>query len=171
MLKDIKNLRLIAPSLFPENSWSEAEVFGAMVWLWNKHSKYKLTAIDVASESLLAIIRSNNFALVVIDNKPIGYINWAYMNDNESNDYINNRMTYIEAVGKIEKSESKKTWVLSWFVPESTNYNKSVAKNNLLIKRIAKEVIFSEEIVYVIWHHHKKRNIVKKFKGLSVNKI
>lgn len=162
-----KGLRIIAPSIFPENSWSEAEALGAMVWLWNKHPEYRLVAVDVALESLLAIIRSKNFAIVVQDNKAIGYLNWAYLTETESLDYIQNKISFVEVVSRAEEEEGKQLWVLSWFVPSALNKESEPAlKENLLMKTVARKHLFPKEQVFIIWHHSSgTKRVIKKFSG------
>ena len=43
-----ESIRVIAPSIFPNSTWNDAEVLGAMIWLWSKNTDYQRAALDSA---------------------------------------------------------------------------------------------------------------------------
>lgn len=145
--------RVIAPSIFPDATWNEAEVIGAMIWLWSKHPDYKNAAINSALENLIPIIRSKNFALIITQQRPIGYINWAYLNHEEEIQYLNQSKDYLNFVNCMQPEQDKNLWILSFFCPFGLH-------DALLTKSICKKVLHNH-LCYFGYHKSKQQTVVK----------
>lgn len=149
-----ESIRVIAPSIFPNSTWNDAEVLGAMIWLWSKNTDYQRAALDSALGILLPIIKSKNFALVIRDNKPVGYMNWAYFNNEEENLYLNQALDYVNFIEcNHENDQVKKLWILTFFCPFGL-------ENVLLTKSIYKMVL-KNQLCYYGYHKSKAKTIVK----------
>ena len=147
------SIRVIAPSIFLDASWNEAEVIGAMIWLWSKHPDYKKTAVDSALEILLPIIRSKNFALVITDQKPIGYINWAFLNHKEEIQYLNQTKDYLTFVRHAQPDKNKNLWILTFFCPFGL-------RDVLLTKSVCKKVLHNH-LCFFGYHKSKQQTVVR----------
>jgi cytolysin-activating lysine-acyltransferase len=146
--------RIIAPSIYPETLWSEAEVLGAMIWLWNQNPDYKKAALDSALDVLQPIIRSKNFALIVHNNKPLGYMNWAYFNRQEEQQYLNKELPYTQFVHCDQSNKSKRLWILSFYCPFGL-------RDVFLTKTICKKVL-KNNLCYFGYHKSKNKTVIKK---------
>jgi cytolysin-activating lysine-acyltransferase len=146
-------IRVVAPSIVQEATWNEAEILGAMVWLWNKNPSYKVSALDSALAVLLPIIRSKNFALVSNDDRPIGYINWAFFNAEEENLYLTKTRDYVSFVNCKQVDQSKKLWILSFFCPFGLH-------DVLLTKSICKKVL-KNHLCFYGYHKSKNETVVR----------
>ena len=148
------SIRVIAPNIYHDTSWNEAEVLGAMVWLWNRNSYYRNAAINSAVETLLPIIQSKNFILLIKNKRPLGYLNWAYLNSDEECQYLNKTDSYINFVQCNTKDDSKNLWLLSFFCPFGLN-------ESLLMKSICKKVL-KNNLCFFGYHKSKTKTVVKK---------
>lgn len=146
-------IRVVAPSIFQEATWNEAEILGAMIWLWNKNPSYKQSALDSALAVLLPIIRSKNFALVSNSDRPIGYINWAFFNTEEENLYLTKTRDYISFVNCKHVDQSKKLWILSFFCPFGLH-------DVLLTKSMCKKVL-KNHLCFYGYHKSKNETVVR----------
>ncbi|MCX8597686.1 MULTISPECIES: toxin-activating lysine-acyltransferase [unclassified Gilliamella] len=148
------SIRVIAPSIYHDTSWNEAEVLGAMVWLWNRNSNYRNVAISSALETLLPTIQSRNFILLIKNNRPLGYLNWAYLNKDEEREYLNKTKSYVSFVQCNKRDESKQLWLLSFFCPFGRN-------ESFLLKSICKKVL-KNNLCFYGYHKSKTNTVVKK---------
>lgn len=149
-----ESIKVIAPSIFPHATWNDAEVLGAMVWLWNKNSDYQKSALDCVLGVLLPIIKSRNFILVINKNKPIGYMNWAYFDNAEEKSYLNQTNDYLSFVQCFQADQTKKLWILTFFCPFGL-------ENALLMKTICKKVL-KNYLCYYGYHKSKAGTVVRK---------
>lgn len=135
--------RIISPSIFQGETWNEAEVLGGMVWLWSQHEDYAKVAIDVALDTLLPLIKSKNFAFFVHEGSPIGYVNWAYLNQEQEEQYLEQKIPYRKVLELAKPADNTRIWILTWFVPKN---------KGLLVRQLMREVVFPENEVHFIWH-------------------
>lgn len=93
-------VRVIAPSCYPEDEWSEAEVLGGLMWLWNQHAYYRQGSVESAMEILTSIIASRNFCFFVKDQQPLGYVNWAFLSPQDEQAYIHKTAPYASFINR-----------------------------------------------------------------------
>ena len=146
-------IQVIAPNIYQDTVWNESEVLGYTMWLWNRNPNYRNAAISSALEALLPIIQSKNFILLIKNNRPLGYLNWAYLNKEEEWQYLNNTKSYINFVQCNEKDETKRLWLLSFFCPFGLN-------EALLMKSICKKVL-KNNLCYFGYHKSKTNPVIK----------
>lgn len=135
----------IAPSLFPEKAWSEAEVLGAMVVLWSQNDYYGQISISSALELLISIVKTKQFALISENKRPIGYLCWAFMDEKTEKDYLENN-------GHIERfigcNNGEQLWILTLFSAPNESYK---------IPKIAQRILFPTESAKWLYHKGKEK--------------
>lgn len=108
----VGNFNIIAPSIFVNEPYSEAEVLGAITLQWANHNYYREISIESMLELVIPIIKSRQFALFSKDNRPIGYAVWAFMNEETEADYIKSEGIIDRFIGC---NNGKNLWILSLF--------------------------------------------------------
>ena len=141
----INSTRIIAPNIYCDEAWSEAEVLGGMIWLWSQHDYYRQSAIDSALDTILPIIRSKNFAFFVKNGQPLGYVNLVYLDADTEIKCIQKILSYEELLAFHNPKEDRHIWILSWF--STPNNNAHFTMYHLL-----KKYIFVDQKVRFIYH-------------------
>lgn len=59
-----ENVDVISPALFPTEQWNEAEVLGAMTWLWFVSENCKNLSVSDLSLQVLPTLKSRQFAVL-----------------------------------------------------------------------------------------------------------
>lgn len=148
-------IRVIAPSCYPEDSWSEAEVLGGLVWLWNQHPYYRQSSVESAMEILTAIIASRNFCFFVKDHKPLGYVNWAFLSEQDEQAYIHKAEPYAAFINRPHVGSSPvRMWMLSWFFP---------AGGSPVAKRLLRKHVLKDQRVHFLYHKPATGTVTTKF--------
>lgn len=83
------DIEVISPALYPNEQWNEAEVFGAMTWIWLLAENCKKTKLSDMATRVLPVIKSRQFALFSQNSQPIAYISWANLDAQSEAKYIN----------------------------------------------------------------------------------
>lgn len=136
------NLNIIAPSIFNE-PFSEAEVLGAITYLWSHHEYYREIAIYSMLEVIIPMIQTKQFALFTENNRPIGYICWAYMNQETEVDYLENSGEIERFVGV---NNGPQLWILKIFA--EPNCSKK-------LYRLSKQYLFPNVAGKTLYHRSK----------------
>lgn len=118
-----KSIRIISPQHDSNEGWSEAEILGAMLWLWSKHPAYAGTALDTAISYLLPVIRTRAFSLFIKDGQPYGYINWCWLNPEDEHQYVQKIQPYSYFLDKQEKRHGEQLWLLQVFFPQGVGHD------------------------------------------------
>lgn len=139
-------VRIISPSIFPQQTWNDAEVMGAILWIWAQKEPYAGYAVDESVSLISQIIHSHNFALFIVDNSPIGYINWAYLNQQAKIAYTTGQQHYSSFLKYKTPDVNTELWILSFFCITGI-------KHARLIQRIARDILFKNKQVH--WQYHK----------------
>lgn len=74
-----KPLILISPKFMPSQK-SEAELFGAMVWLWMHSSTHRRCPLEDLQRLIMPAIKTGQFVLALQDDEqqqPVGLMTWA----------------------------------------------------------------------------------------------
>lgn len=147
-----RNIRVISPQHDPDEGWSEAEVLGAMLWLWERHPAYQGVALDTAMAHLLPVIRSRSFSLFVKDAQPYGYVNWCWLNEHEAQKYVNKEEPYTYFLDKQNNDKNQQLWMLQVFFPEGLGHDARWIFRNLLFKESGFRFVYhrSKEVPRVI---------------------
>lgn len=154
----VSNINIISPNIFNE-PYSEAEVLGSMLYLWNQQDYYRQISIESAFDLVIPMIKTKQFALFSKDNFPIGYICWAFMNEVTEQDYFQNN-------GEIERfvtcNNGENLWILSLFSP--LGYSKT-------IYQLMREYIFPNHHAKSLYHRGKEKGFkILNFYGINYEK-
>lgn len=152
------DIRVIAPRFDTSEVWSEAEVLGAMVFLWSQQDYYRQGSIESALANLLPIIRHRNFCLFIQNGSPIGYVNWAYFSEQEAADYAQRQHDYAHYLESCaEEQPGKQLWLLSSFFPTGKVH---------LSRKILRDHIFKNQNVRFLHHRPSETPAPKEFAGM-----
>lgn len=154
-------ISIIAPSVFPESRWSEAEVLGAMTVLWSQHPYYSQISVASMLEILVPMIKAKQFALIHGEKQPLGYLCWAFMNEATEQDYLQNN-------GEIERfigcNNGDQMWILSIF---SATYS-----NSRIISKVARNLLFPTLSAKSLYHRGREKGFrIMHFHGSAFTKL
>ncbi len=147
MNKADQEISVIAPSLYPAERYSEAEVLGSMLYLWNKDSYYRQISVESMMDLVVPIIKHKQFIMFFKDNEPVGYFVYAYFDEELEQEYLeNNFLTekYIQA------KTGRQLWFLSIFSP--SGYSKQMID-------IAKQKLFPSSHAKSLYHRGKDKGL------------
>ncbi|MDY6451143.1 toxin-activating lysine-acyltransferase [Acinetobacter faecalis] len=150
----IGNISLIAPSHYPHEHWSEAEVLGSLMWLWQYVPQLKDAPLSYLMTRVVPYIQHRQFAVFVENDRVIGYVSWAILN-------IEIEKKYIQSEGlplSIEESNSgDRFWIIDWFSP--FDHSKT-------IKNIIAQQLFPHKVMRSLYHRGKEKGLkIMTFKG------
>ena len=74
----IGNISLIAPSHYPHEHWSEAEILGSLIWLWQYVPSLKDAPLSYLMTRVVPYIQHKQFVVCVENGRVIGYVSWAF---------------------------------------------------------------------------------------------
>lgn len=113
---NIAELRLICPSITPTDK-SEAELFGAMVWLWMHSRVHRPCPVYELERLLMPALKTGQFVLALQNDalqQPVGLMTWANF-DAEA------EQRYLQALDRtLQPSDwqsGDRPWILDWVVP------------------------------------------------------
>lgn len=150
-MKFDNNIEVFSPRAFPDEQYSEAEILGSMTWIWSQFDYYKGASIEAACNILSLTIRSKNFALFTVNQQPIGYANWAYLDPETEKKCKCKELSYEELITHDIPHDNKSLWLLSIFsLP---------GKRNLLtIRNLLEKHIFVNQKVHFAYHKSDHQN-------------
>ncbi|QNP50043.1 toxin-activating lysine-acyltransferase [Diaphorobacter aerolatus] len=156
----VDGIRVIAPGRYPEDEWSEAEVLGGFIWLWNQHAYYRQGSVESAVEVLMPIINSRNFCFFVRNQQPLGYVNWAYLSEQDEQAYAHKAKPYTYFTDRqYDAGTPVRLWMLSWFFPVG---------GSQIAKRLLRRHVLKNERVHFLYHKSAPGTVTTKFfTGLS----
>ena len=107
------NLDILAPRLL-EQSFNEAEMTGAAIWLWmhsEAHRNFPLHVLDVL---LFPAIRTGQFILAAESGKPVFYLSWATFSEEAEERYI---LHPPHMMRNEDWQSGDRIWFLDWVAP------------------------------------------------------
>lgn len=110
------SLILISPSTSPTDK-SEAELFGAMVWLWMNSPTHRQCPIRELDRLLLPALKTGQFVLALQNNEqqqPLGLFTWANFNAEAEQRYLKSLDRTLQP---IDWQSGDRPWILDWIVP------------------------------------------------------
>ncbi|WP_174492311.1 toxin-activating lysine-acyltransferase [Acinetobacter sp. Marseille-Q1623] len=150
---------VISPALFPSEQWNEAEVLGAMTWLWFLSDNCKnLTVSDIALH-VLPTIKNRQFAVFSQNSQPFGYISWANLDEQSEARYVSSE-SWIYTHSNWNCGD--RMWLINWFAPLG---------HSALMKKLIETHLFPDHCFRAFYH----KGLVEipkimTFKGKSVSK-
>lgn len=109
-------LHLICPNAAPTDK-SEAELFGAMVWLWMHSSTHRLCPLHELQRMLLPALKTGQFVLALQDDpqqQPVGLMTWAFLTPEAEHRYL---QTLDRTLQPEDWRQGNRPWILDWVVP------------------------------------------------------
>jgi len=111
------NLIITAPALNAPG-YSEAEIFGSVVWLWMNSKSQSDMPLSALSLWLLPALRSKQFVLAYETDgqhtKPVAYMAWAQLSAEAESRYVNNPALGLSPE---EWRSGDRFWITDFFTP------------------------------------------------------
>ena len=155
------SFHIIAPA-FNLPAQSDAESFGAIVWLWMHSSRHSSHPIYALEQTLLPAVHLGQYILVMkLDahsgaRKPIGYLGWANLSAEAEARYLQNP---ISGLTRDDWSSGDRMWFIDFVAP----FGEAAKVHSLWKPLIAKS---SGRFMY---HRSNERGIqVRQFTGAQV---
>ena len=150
----VGEISLIAPSHYPHEHWSEAEVLGSLVWLWQYVPSLKNAPLSYFMSRIIPFLQDRQFSLFVENDRVIGYISWAYLDENTEKKYIQSQGLPLNTE---ECKSGKRLWIIDWFAP----FGHSKLMSNIFLTEL-----FPLDCMRSLYHRGKERGLkIKSFKG------
>lgn len=110
------SLIVICPKMAPSQK-SEAELFGAMVWLWMHSPTHRRCPLEHLQRLLMPAIKTGQFVLVLRNDEhqqPVGVMTWANLTDEAERRYL---QSLDRTLQPRDWEEGDRPWVLDIVVP------------------------------------------------------
>ncbi|MDO5640377.1 MAG: toxin-activating lysine-acyltransferase [Neisseria sp.] len=109
-----EDIDVIAPALFPDEPWNEAEALGAMTWLWLQSAHYRHHLVSEMAAWVLPVLKNGQFALFSRHARPLGYITWAYFDEAAEQRYLESNLSLLQ---NQDWQSGDRMWFVNWFAP------------------------------------------------------
>lgn len=110
------SLILISPSIGPTHK-SEAELFGAMTWLWMHSPTHRRCPLYELERLLLPALKTGQFMLALENNEkqqPAGLMTWANFSAQAEQQYL---QSLDRTLQPSDWQSGDRPWILDWVVP------------------------------------------------------
>lgn len=155
----IGNISLIAPSQYPDEHWSEAEVLGSCMWLWQYVPTLKNAPLGYLMCRVVPFLQHRQFAVFIESDRVIGYVSWAYLNEETEKKYIKSQGLPLEVD---EWKSGNRLWIIDWFSPFGHTRH---------IKNLIENYLFPEDGMRSLYHRGREKGLkVMTFKGRHMEK-
>lgn len=153
----IGNISLIAPSHYPLEHWSEAEVLGSLMWLWQYVPNLKDAPLSYLMTRVIPFLQHRQFSLFIENDRIVGCVSWAYLNEETEEKYIENQGLPMLID---EWNSGDRLWIIDWFAPFG---------HSKMMSKIVVGELFPLVCMRSLYHRGKETGLkVKKFKGSQV---
>jgi cytolysin-activating lysine-acyltransferase len=124
-------IRLICPSVETTEK-SEAELFGAMVWLWMHSSVHRQCPIHELGRLIVPALKSGQFVLALQNDalqQPVGLMTWANFDADTEQRYMR---SLDRTLLPTDWQAGDRPWILDWVVPFGHSHAMSRSIRRLL---------------------------------------
>ena len=150
----IGNISLIAPSHYPHEHWSEAEILGSLIWLWQYVPSLKDAPLSYLMTRVVPYIQHKQFVVCVENGRVIGYVSWAFLNNETEKKYIQSQGLPL-SINEINSGD--RLWIIDWFSP----FGRSKTMKNLVAQQL-----FPKNGMRSLYHRGRETGLrVMTFKG------
>lgn len=125
------SLHLISPAVAPTDK-SEAELFGAMVWLWMHSGAHRNCPVHELQRLLIPALKTGQYVLALQNNaqqQPIGLMTWACFTADMEQRYL---QTLDRTLTSQDWQQGDRPWILDWLSPFGQTRRFVKAAQNLL---------------------------------------
>jgi len=149
-------LDIIAPGLI-EQTWSEADVLGSVVWLWMHSPAHRDMPLHTLSALLLPAIKYRQFILVAQDGRAVFYLSWANLSLEAEQRYLQQHPTLM---ADADWNSGDRMWLLDWVAP----FGHTRAVHHLLRRQL-----FANWWGRMLYHRGDERGMrIKTIQGMAV---
>lgn len=158
----MSEIKIVCPKVFPDLVWNEAEILGAMTWLWYQDTKRHKVIFEHVLGYLLPPIKHSQFVMFYENSNPIGFVSWAAMNSVAEHKYLHEKFVLIDCPDYW--NSGSKIWGIDYFAPFG-HYRE--------IHNLLKNEIFSDFIWRTKSRREKKNGVpfFNTFRGKNVSNI
>ncbi|MHA3060837.1 toxin-activating lysine-acyltransferase [Acinetobacter sp. ANC 4636] len=155
----INKFGVIAPTHYPTEHWSEAEVLGSLVWLWQYVPSLKNAPLSYFMGRIVPYLQHRQFALFIENDRVVGYVSWAYLDETTEHKYIQSQGHPLTLA---ESKSGDRMWIIDWFAPFG---------HTLDIKEILSKELFPLSFFRSLYHRGKEKGLkVMCFKGNQLSR-
>ena len=156
----IDSFSITAPALGAPAA-SEAEVFGAVTWLWMQTPGHRDLPLYALSKVLLPPLKAQQYMLASASDgntlRPVAYVAWANFNADAESRYLHS----AAAIRPEDWNSGDRMWITDWFSP----FGHSVALRKTVGKLLANSCLRS------LYHRGQERGLrVMTFRGYNVSR-
>lgn len=112
-----QTLQLIVPAVAPVHQ-SEAEIFGAVVWLYMQSEKHQGMPVNELNKLVLPPLHRGQFVLATENQgehtRPVGFMSWANFNAEAEARYIK---TLNDTLTVDDWNSGDRPWIVHYFAP------------------------------------------------------
>lgn len=107
-----KDLRIVMPQR--GDAVNEAEVLGAVVWLWMHSDRHRLLALHHLNQMLLPVIRRGQYVLAFEAGKPVFFCSWACFNMAAEQRWLADPDRLFDVA---DWNSGDRAWLIDWVAP------------------------------------------------------
>lgn len=138
---------------------SEAEIFGAAVWLWMASPRHYKAPLRSLARLLLPLIKQQHYVLAVRDGQPCFFLSWGLLSADAEAAYLNGA---DESALYQQLRSGDRLWLFDWISP----YGDSRAMASLV-----RTDIFPHHCFRALYHRGAERGVqVREFRGTLVSR-
>ena len=82
------SLTITAPAQMPLGSDNEMKLLGTATWLWSHSEEHRGASIEDLASILFPVISQRQCLIFHQENKPVGYVSWALMDESAEQRYL-----------------------------------------------------------------------------------
>ena len=151
-------LDVTAPLILGDK-FTEAEVFGSVVWLMMHSKSDRDLPLHTLSKLVLPPIKYRQFVLATEGGKPVFYLSWANLNEEAESRYLKNTPLCMH---EDDWDSGDRMWIIDWVAPFGHSY---------AITRILERRLFATRWARSLYHRGNEKGLrVMTFHGIAVLK-
>ena len=107
------SIDIIAPAL-SQQTFIEAEVFGAAVWLWMQSDAHRDIPLQVLNSMLMPAIGYRQFILGSNEGRPVFFLSWAMFDEEAEHRYLH---SHPSSLPESDWHSGDRMWIIDWIAP------------------------------------------------------
>ncbi|MDF7680596.1 toxin-activating lysine-acyltransferase [Enterobacteriaceae bacterium ESL0689] len=119
---------------------SQAEIFGAAVWLWMHSVRHRDAPLYVLPAVLLPIVKRQQYVLVSEGTRPVFFLSWMWLNPQSEQHYLTDS---VLSITEEEWCSGNRMWFRDFIAPFG---------HTRAMSRLLRRVIMPETCARYLWH-------------------
>ncbi len=137
---------------------SEAEVFGASVWLWMHSPQHRDLPLHCLPTVLLPVIKHQQYMLVSHQRRPLFFISWMWLNEAAEHRYLTEPAIMVQVS---DWASGERLWIRDWIAPFG---------DSLAMSRLVSNTLFPDCCFRSLYHKGAQQGLrVMNFKGSQLS--